>query len=350
MSDVTACDVAPFLRGVAFAGVRDLPYPRALPSDAARLPADTWAMAGIPVGVRLELVGDAEVIEVDYHAASADVTNFGSAASTSFRAWSGDTVVGEAAASTGTGTAMLPGPAQLPTDGSGGGRLVVYLPEGMRPTITAVRGVGGSIEAAPALPRWVCYGDSIAAGWGASEPARAWPAAAARSFGLDVVNLGYAGAARGEVVSAEHVAALDAEVICLAYGTNCWSRIAHSAAMVAAGLDAFLDIIRSRHADTPVVVASPVIRPDAEQTANLLGATLVDLRVAIETVVRHRTVDGDERLSLVRGGDLLQATHLADGVHPDDAGHEVLRAVFGGAVRDALVSTGAAAPTERGAG
>ena len=209
------------------------------------------------------------------------------------------------------------------------------LPEGMRPSVLSVRGLGGTVRPAPPQPRWLCYGDSIAEGWAASNPGRAWPAVAGRRYGLDVVNLGYAGAARGEMVSAEEIAGLSADVISLSYGTNCWTRIQHSAEQVGAGLDAFVDLVRTGHPDTPIVVASPVIRPDAEAQQNGLGATLADLRAVIEARIERRCAL-DPRLHLVRGGALLTADQLADGVHPGDEGHRVLAEAIGSAVRASL--------------
>jgi lysophospholipase L1-like esterase len=216
------------------------------------------------------------------------------------------------------------------------GRAVVHLPEGMKPSITTIEGVGGDIAPAPAQPRWLAYGDSIAEGWIASGPAGAWPAIAGRDQGLDVVNLGYAGSARGEIVSAEHVASLEADVISITHGTNCWTRIPFSIEMMRATTDAFLRIVRAGHPHVPIVVASPVVRPDGESTPNKLGATLAGLRRAMEEATQARIDGGDARLTLVPGGDVLDPALLADGVHPGDEGHRVLAEAFGGAVRAAL--------------
>jgi lysophospholipase L1-like esterase len=196
--------------------------------------------------------------------------------------------------------------------------------------------VQGEIEPAPPQPRWVAYGDSIAEGWVASRPSGAWPAIAARDLRLDVCNMGYAGSARGELVSAEHVASLDADVVSITHGTNCWTRIPFSVDMMRANTAAFLDVVRQGHPETPVVVASPVVRPDAESTPNRLGATLADLRAVMEEVAHARIDAGDKRLTVVPGAGIIGAELLADGIHPGDEGHRVLADVIGGAVRDAL--------------
>ena len=311
-------DPRPFLRGVAFPPAKGVPYPRAKPDP--RLPRDTWEQAKIPVGVRLELVG-AEV-EIAYRAATDDLGYRGDAAGRTFDVWRGEERVDEQKAELGEGRVTL-------DLGSGEDRAIVYLPEGMRPEIL---GVDGDVEAAPPQPRWVVYGDSVAEGWIASGPATAWPAIAGRTRGLDVVNMGYAGAARGEIPSAEHVAELVADVITIAYGTNCWIRTAHTPGMAREGLLAFLEIVRGAHPETPIVVTSPIARPDAEFTANPLGATLEHIREALEDAVRERVSGGDLNLELVPGRHLVHESQLGDGIHPDDDGHRAMAEAIGAAV------------------
>ncbi|SEO82844.1 GDSL-type esterase/lipase family protein [Trujillonella endophytica] len=322
-------ELSALLRGAAYPATAAAPHPRADPAAADRLPADTWGTAQLPVGVRLELTGTARAIDVTYTTATGELGYRGAGAGTTFAVWTGDTLVDEQPAELGRATVRL----RLAPDGE---RSVVHLPEGMRPTISAVEAVDGAIAPAPAQPRWLAYGDSITEGWSASAPALAWPAVAGRRHGLDVVNLGYAGSARAELVSAEGIAALPADVVSIAVGTNCWNRIPHSAGLMRELLRAFLAVVRSGHPATPVVVVSPVVRPDAETTPNLLGATLADLRAAIEQAVTEQVAAGDRALVLVPGADLLDAGLLVDGVHPGDEGHRVLADRIGAAVADAV--------------
>ena len=307
-----------------------MPYPRCDPGPAGlRLPADTRACAAIPVGVRLELVGEPRELEIDYQTATAELGPRGAGAGTRFALFRGAKRVSEAKAELGRASVRLPA-------GSGPEPAIVYLPEGMRPLLRGVRGIGGAIAPAPPQPRWLCYGDSIAEGWCASEPAAAWPHLAARERGLDVVNLGYAGAARGEIASAEEIAALPADLISIAHGTNCWTRTPHGAALFAEGLRAFLAIVREGHPRAPIVALSPILRPDAEATRNRLGATLADLRGTFEAVIRERQAAGDARLFLVPGQALVARERLPDGIHPDDAGHAQIAAAIGPALSDSL--------------
>jgi len=80
----------PFVRGCAWPGTDDMPYPRADPTDLDRLPGDTVATARLPVGVRLELVGDADVVELDYETMTDDLGYRGEGAGTAFTLLAGD--------------------------------------------------------------------------------------------------------------------------------------------------------------------------------------------------------------------------------------------------------------------
>lgn len=310
----------PFLRGAAWPGTSKVPYPRVNPIDRMRVSGDTWQMASIPVGVRLEIAGDADQVEIAYRTTTDQTGYRGDGAGVTFEAWTAAGLAATEKAVLGEGTVRLP-----MADAE---RTVVYLPEGMQPWILEVTGIGGSIQPAAPQPRWVVYGDSVVEGWIASAPALAWPAIAGRDQGLDHVNLGYAGAARGETASAEQIGKLDADLISVCHGTNCWTRTPHSVAQMAANMAAFLDVLRQDHPTTPIQVVSPVIRPDAESTPNRFGATLAMLRQAVESVTSNRMAT-DERMSLVEGLDLIGPEQLGDSVHPDDSGHRAMAAAIG---------------------
>ncbi len=320
-------DAQPFVRGCVFTGTSSVPYPRADPVDT-RIPRDTWQTAQLPVTVRLELVGEAEAVDIAYVTHTDDLGYRGDGAGRAFSLWRGGKLVDEQKADVGEGRVRL-----ALGGWPGDERAIVYLPEGMRPTLRSLSGLGGRIEPAPAdQPRWIAYGDSVAEGWVASGPALAWPAIAGREYGLDVANMGYAGAARGEIASAEQIANVDADVISITHGTNCWTRAPHSVDMMRAAVGAFIDVVRQGHAETPIIVASPVLRPDAETTPNRLGATLQDLRRAMEEAASERDV------TLIPGADLISPDDLADGIHPGDEGHRILADVIGSDVAKAAGS------------
>ena len=105
------------------------------------------------------------------------------------------------------------------------GRPSSTCPKGCSRSCLSLTAVGGEIAPAPALPRWLAYGDWTTQGWIASGPSQGWAAIAARKAHLNLINMGYAGAGRGEIASAEHIAGLNADVISIAYGESCWTRV-----------------------------------------------------------------------------------------------------------------------------
>lgn len=322
-------DPSPFLHGNPFPGNAEVPYPRADPEDVGRLPAGTWDAASIPVGVRLEFEGDADAVRVSYRTTTNQLGPRGEGGGKTFEVWANDATVVSTPAVLGPGTVDLPVQPGVTT---------VYLPEGMRPTVCSLIPVNGTIRPVHRDRRWLAYGDSIVAGWSTSSPALAWPARLSRRMELDLCNFGYAGTARGELPTAEQMAKLPADVISVSYGTNCWSTIPHSPEMLAAGVDAFLRLLRLGHMDTPIVVTTPIVRPGAEDAPNRLGASLAQLRDAMAQTVTGRIRRGDTKLTLLDGRTLMDADLLVDGIHPGDEGHALLARSIGAALDNNLRS------------
>lgn len=79
----------PFIRGAPYPPSAEAPYPRANPTDTARLPADVWHAATVPAGVRIELVGDAQAIDVAYRTTTGNLGYRGDGAGIVFSVWRG---------------------------------------------------------------------------------------------------------------------------------------------------------------------------------------------------------------------------------------------------------------------
>ncbi len=287
------------------------------------LPNDVWSAATLPVGVRIELVGDARAVNIAYETTSVDFGYRGEGAGCTFSAYRNGQKISEVEAT--LGDAVV----RLELSGEPSKPVVVYLPEAMRPTIKSISAEAGAIEPATRQPRWLAYGDAVTQGWLASSPAMAWPAVAGRKLGLDVCNMGFAGSARGETFSAATLADIPAEAVSISYGMNCWSRIPHTPGLLSEGLRAFIAIVRAAHAEIPVVVVSPLLRPDAEEAPNRLGATMADLRMAMEETVHELVAAGDAHLHLVEGSSVVGEADLADGIYPGDEGHKRIAAAVG---------------------
>ncbi|WP_256107185.1 GDSL-type esterase/lipase family protein [Streptomyces sp. ODS05-4] len=323
----------PFLRGTSWFDGDGRPV-RADPGDLARLPWDTAARAEVPTGVRLEFTASPGVraVALRYRAAVPGPRERTRELPHCFGLWQDGAEVCEVLADPveeAEVTVPLPSPRSSRP-------FTVYPPESRAPRFTGIRAVGGRIAPAPGRPRWLVHGDSITEGWLATRPAHAWPAAAGRILGLDPVNLGYAGSARGDLALAQQLGRLPAPALTtLAFGTNCWSGVPCSAALLYETVRTFVALVRAGHPDTPLLVVSPLLRPEAEHTANPAGATLAALRAAMEEAARDTAAAGDGRLALLPGRGVLGPEHLADGLHPNDAGHARLARAVAAAVRGA---------------
>jgi lysophospholipase L1-like esterase len=330
-NEVRPLGVEDFIRGAAWPAGEGVTYPRANPSDFDRLPIDTWSSASFPIGVRLEVSGDARFVDIEYHTATNEPGYRGGNVGTTFSVWRNGEEVDEQPAVLGGESVRL----DLGTS-EGHHRSIIYLPERMKPSIRSLRGIDGDIFPADQQPRWISYGDSIVEGWNATTPARSWTAMTGRNLGLNVYNLGYAGSARGEIVTALHIGELRADVVSLAFGTNCWSRVPHTAEQLAANTTAFVRVVRASHPGTPIIIMSPLVRVDAEQSKNAVGATLSDLRRAMEDATLRLVESGDDLLSLLPGRDEVPEDLLTDGIHPNDDGHLLLARTFGNAISQQL--------------
>jgi lysophospholipase L1-like esterase len=304
-----------FLRGYGTAGPGQ-PVSRVPAEFAAQLPEDTVAAAQVTAGIRLECIGTATGVTLGF-AAGEPAARHAPTMANAFSVWLGDrleTIVPVGAA----GEVTIALPARGAED-----VVTIYLPDPTPITVTSVRADGGTLEPAAPQPRWVVYGDSIAQGWSASDPGLTWPARAGRALGLDPINLGFAGAARGEAGSAAHVAATPADIITLAWGTNCWSMVPFDEEQMRSTMRAFLETVRAQQPDVPIVVVSPITRPEVEQTENVRGATLAQLRAAAEEAVRDFAAESTG-VHLLPGLGLVPGPLLVDGVHPGDEGHQLL--------------------------
>jgi len=348
-----------FLQGAIFSAATGIPYPRlGHETPLSRLPQDTWASASVPASVRLAFKGHGDGLTVHYqHHEPAE--EYGKALALSrvmraslvqcFELWRENQRLAAVPVKTAVG-----GRRSVTMSLSGPGTYTLYLPELSCIELATLQVTGGAIEPVTSQPVWLAYGDSITEGWSATTASACWPAIVAREAGLNMVNLGFAGAARGELVVAEMIAAQPADLLSISYGTNCWSRIPTSLDLFKAGLRAFIQRVRVGHAQTPIVYMSPILRPGAEAMANDLGATLAGMREGSREVIDRLREEGDPQLHYLDGWPLVTAYQLVDGVHPDDRGHAAMARAFlallqqHGLPQQAMVAAAAAQPSSAG--
>lgn len=156
------------------------------------------------------------------------------------------------------------------------------------------------------------YGSSITQGGCASRPGMAYTNILSRKLNMPVYNYGFSGSGRGEPEVAHCIAAIeDVSIFVLDYEANC-----HQPGGLETTLPVFIDIIRSRHPTTPVLVVSRI------------HYSVDDARYEARRDVQHnevarRNAAGDKNVHFLDGATLLGADAKecsVDGVHQTDLG------------------------------
>jgi hypothetical protein len=236
-------------------------------------------------------------------------------------------------------------------DGKTPRQVTIWLPQAAQTVIHEAHATAPVMSApAPTAPRWLHHGSSISHGMDAGGPLGPWPQAAARSLGLSVTNLGFGGQAVLDPFVARTIAAQPADVITLKLGINIVNGDTMRERTLVPAMHGFLDIIRETHPTTPLAVITPISCPELEDTPGpsrlsrpgyMVGTprpmtvgdgtlTLGATRRAIRRVVDNR-MGTDRNLYLLDGRELLgenDASHLYDGVHPDQAGYSLMATRF----------------------
>ena len=182
----------------------------------------------------------------------------------------------------------------------------MWLPHDVEVTLIDVRA-----DAPLAVPDddrlvWVNYGSSISHGFNAAGPTGTWPAVAATTVDVDLVNLGFSGSALLDSFVAEAIRDRPADIISLEIGTNVVNHDAFRVRTFVPAVHAFLDIIRQGHPTSPLWVVSSVLCPIVEDRPG--PTTMVGPpgeRTAIAEGLPEDLVRGRLSLGLIR--DLLAA-------------------------------------------
>jgi lysophospholipase L1-like esterase len=212
-------------------------------------------------------------------------------------------------------------------------------------------------------PRWLHHGSSISHGLEAVGPLGPWPQQAARELGFSLTNLGFAGDAMLDPFVAQTIATQPADVITLKLGINPVTTEAMKERVFGPAVHGFLDFVREGHPTTPIIVISAIAAPGFEDEAgpsrevapgryagtSRLAAdreglvTLARSRAIISDVLAHR--GDDANLAYLNGLRLLgqaDTRHLYDGLHPDQAGYDLIARRFVDLARDATSPLGRA--------
>ncbi|MER5946848.1 GDSL-type esterase/lipase family protein [Streptomyces sp. NPDC001904] len=228
----------------------------------------------------------------------------------------------------------------------------IWLPHNETTELVALR-ADAPVEAAPApdRPVWLHHGSSISHGSDAASPTTTWPALAASRAGVELINLGFGGAALLDPFTARAVRDTPADLISVKIGINIVNADVMRMRALTPAVHGFLDTIREGHPTAPLLVVSPILCPvhedtpgpsapdfgdpaDGRVTFKAMGdpaevalgkLTLRTIRDELARIVEQRAAD-DPNLHYVDGLDLYgEADHaelpLPDDIHPDAATH-----------------------------
>jgi len=209
----------------------------------------------------------------------------------------------------------------------------LYLSQSHAVTVTGLYiGEGATFEIPPVdRPRWITYGSSITQCAAAASPAQTWPALVARGQRLHLTCLGYSGNCSIEPMVARMIRDLPADFISLCLGINIYGQNSYNMRTFRPAVIGFIEIVREKHGDIPLVVMSPIYCQPREVTENKVGLTLVQIREEIAAAVQSLQNRGDRNLHYISGLDIFgpeYAHHLPDQLHPDADGYRIMAENF----------------------
>ena len=173
--------------------------------------------------------------------------------------------------------------------------------------------------------KFVIYGTSITQGGCVARPGMAYSNILSRKLDVQFVNLGFSGNGRGEPELAHLINQISGtNFIILDYEANANSTIVNT-------LGPFVNILREKHPDTPILIMSKIRYANA-----VVGSpsyeTLMNNRDFQKNLVEQRRTTGDNNIyfldgSKVLGDDYFECT--VDGSHPTDLGsYKIAEALF----------------------
>lgn len=210
----------------------------------------------------------------------------------------------------------------------------------------------------PKNNRWLHYGSSISHCMEADQPTGTWPVVASHINGMHLRNLGVGGQCHLDQFVARTIRDTDTDLITIKTGINIINMDSMRERVFIPALHGFLDTIREGgHANTPVVLISPIFCPSAEcnpgptisdasgKFITLKGheelqsgcLTLQRVREIIENVVTTRQQAGDNNLHYINGLCLFgenDAGDLPDDLHPNPDGYRRMGKRFSNALQE----------------
>jgi lysophospholipase L1-like esterase len=175
-------------------------------------------------------------------------------------------------------------------------------------------------------PKWITYGSSITHCRTADSPTRTWPAIVAHTRGYDLTCLGFGGQCHLDPMIARVIRDREADLISLCVGINIHSGSLNQRTF-GPGIIGFVQIIREKHPTTPIALISPIFSPDREDTPNVVGFTLKQMRSEVAGAAEILTKQGDQNIHYINGLDVFGSDYahlLPDNLHPNNEGYGIM--------------------------
>lgn len=211
-----------------------------------------------------------------------------------------------------------------------GDKLVeLWLPQAATVSITGLElDEGAKVSAAPDGRKTILFhGSSISHCMEATGASAGWPAVAAGLAGLNHQNLGWAGSCMLSGQAARIIRDAEADAIVLKLGINVHAEGQLKERVFLDSAHAMVSIIRERHKETPLVIASPIFSPGREDVSSMGGPSLIRMRELLQDVVTRRQAAGDKATRYLDGLDLFGAADahlLPDDLHPNTEGYRLM--------------------------
>ncbi|MFJ7933387.1 SGNH/GDSL hydrolase family protein [Sporosarcina sp. NPDC096371] len=175
--------------------------------------------------------------------------------------------------------------------------------------------------------KWLSYGSSITQCREAESPSKTWPALTAAKMDVDLTCLGFSGQCHYETMIARMIRDTPVDFISLCAGINIYGANSYNERTFQATIIGFIKIIREKQRTVPIVLSSPIYGAFREETPNLVGFTLIEMRQQVQEIVEIFRKNGDENLFYVNGLDILGQDDqhlLPDDLHPNAEGYQLM--------------------------
>lgn len=164
--------------------------------------------------------------------------------------------------------------------------------------------------------KFVIYGTSITQGGCVSRPGMAYSNIISRKMDVQFVNLGFSGNGRGEPALAHLINQISGtSFIILDYEANANKTIVNT-------LGPFVDILRERHPEVPILIMSKIRYANAS-AGSMAFTALLSNRDFQKNFVEERKTKGDDNIYFLDGSTILGEDYFectVDGSHPTDLG------------------------------